>query len=259
MDRRTHRERWRLLHRVVRFLEPLMTLLGVIWIVLLLIDMVRGLHGRLAVVSEAIWVVFAIDFGLEFLIAPNRRVYLKRHWPVVVSLIIPTLRIIRFARVARVVHAARVMRFGQTLAVLNRGLAALSNTMRRRGFGYVFGLTVLVVFLGAAGIYGFERRVPDPQAIHDYGTALWWTAMLMTTLGPTSWPFTLGGRVLCFLLGLYAFTVFGYLAATLASFFIDRDAERPDAAVAGQKSFEAINARLDNLQRLIETRLPPGP
>ena len=58
-----------------------------------------------------------------------------------------------------------------------------------------------------------EDAVPDPQGIHDYGAAVWWTAMLMTTLGPTSWPVTVGGRVLCFFLGLYAFTIFGYVAA----------------------------------------------
>ena len=55
------------------------------------------------------------------------------------------------------------------------------------------------------------------------------------------------GRVLCFFLGLYAFTVFGYMTPTLATFFIDRDADRPDSA-----------ARLDALQRLLETRLPPA-
>jgi voltage-gated potassium channel len=80
--------------------------------------------------------------------------------------------------------------------------------------------------------------------------------MLMTTLGPTSWPVTLPGRVLCFLLGLYAFTVFGYVTATLATFFIDRDADRPDAAIAGERSIDALATRLDALQRLLETRFP---
>src|SRR5207248_10377088 len=92
---------------------------------------------------------------------------------------------------------------------------------------------------------------------HDYGTAVWWTAMLMTTLGPTSWPVTVPGRVLCFFLGLYTFTVFGYVTATLATFFIDRDADRPDAAVAGERSIDAPHARLNALQQLLDARLPP--
>ena len=233
-----------------------MMILGLIWIVLLSIDMIRGLHGRLAVFSEAIWVLFALDFGLELLVAPKKWLYLKRHWPVAVSLAVPALRIVRFVRVVHLARAAGTLRFGHTLAALNRALAALGATMRRRGFAYVTVLTLLVIFVGAGGIYNFENDVPGPQGIHDYGTALWWTAMLMTTLGPTSWPATIEGRVLCFVLGLYAFTVFGYVTATLATFFIDRDADRPDAAVAGERSIDALHARLDSLERMLDGRLP---
>ena len=39
--------------------------------------------------------------------------------------------------------------------------------------------------------------------------------------------------------------------------FIDRDAARPDAAGAGERSIDALQARLDTLQRILETRLPP--
>jgi len=38
--------------------------------------------------------------------------------------------------------------------------------------------------------------------------------------------------VQCFLLALYAFAVFGYVTATLATFFIDRDADSEEAKVA---------------------------
>src|SRR5256885_7463582 len=124
-ERAIHRERWRLLHQIVRLLELPMTVLGVIWIVLLSIDMVRGLHGRLAIFSEGIWVLFGIDFGLELLIAPDKRKYLKHHWPVAVSLAVPALRVVRFARVAQLARTAGTIRFGQSLAVVNRGLGAL--------------------------------------------------------------------------------------------------------------------------------------
>src|SRR5205807_2182738 len=63
MNAQVHRERWRLLHQIVRLLEVPMMVLGLVWIVLLSIDMVKGLHGRLAVFSQAIWVLFALDFA----------------------------------------------------------------------------------------------------------------------------------------------------------------------------------------------------
>ena len=34
------------------------------------------------------------------------------------------------------------------------------------------------------------------------------------------------GRILCFILVLYAFSVFGYVTATLATFFVGRDIDR---------------------------------
>ena len=71
--------------------------------------------------------------------------------------------------------------------------------------------------------------MPDPAGIHDYGTALWWTAMLMTTMGSAYWPQTGEGRILCVLLALYAFAVFGYVTATLATFFVSRDMARAAA------------------------------
>jgi len=52
-------------------------------------------------------------------------------------------------------------------------------------------------------------------------------------MGSAYWPQTGEGRVLCLILALYAFAVFGYLTASLASYFLDRDAATPDAAVAG--------------------------
>jgi voltage-gated potassium channel len=42
------------------------------------------------------------------------------------------------------------------------------------------------------------------------------------TLGSEYWPHSAEGRVLCFMLALYAFTIFGYVTATLATFFLDR-------------------------------------
>jgi voltage-gated potassium channel len=56
--------------------------------------------------------------------------------------------------------------------------------------------------------------------------------MIMTTMGSAYWPLTPEGRILCFLLALYAFGVLGYLTATIASLFIGKDAA---AAAAGSE------------------------
>ena len=55
--------------------------------------------------------------------------------------------------------------------------------------------------------------------ITSYGEALWWTAMTMTTVGSEYAPVTAEGRLLAWLLSVYALGVFGYVTATIASHF----------------------------------------
>jgi voltage-gated potassium channel len=124
--------------------------------------------------------------------------------------------------------------------------------MSRRGFGYVIALTLVVTLVGAAGMYAFESTTPDGRGLKDYGTALWWTAMLMTTMGSEYWPQTPEGRVLCLFLALYAFAVFGYVTATLATFFIGRDADNEEAEVAGAKSITALHEEIAALRADIQ-------
>ena len=223
---RVRRARWRLLANLVRLAEPVMALLGIVWLLLLVIEFTQGVTPALANANRAIWTVFIIDFAAEFLVAPSKSVYLRRHWLVLLSLALPALRVARAARIVRVARAARSVRgvrLLRTLTSMNRAMSSLRMTMSRRGFGYVSGLTVLVTVGGAAAMFAFENGVTDPNGLHDYATALWWTAMIMTTMGSAYWPQTPEGRMLCVVLSLYAFAVFGYVTATLASFFVSRD------------------------------------
>jgi voltage-gated potassium channel len=95
-------------------------------------------------------------------------------------------------------------------------------------------------------MYALEHEVDDGFA--NYGEALWWTAMLLTSLGSAYWPQTPEGRVLCLLLAIYGFAVFGYITATLASFFIDRDAERNDAGIAGAREIRRLREEVAGLR-----------
>jgi voltage-gated potassium channel len=97
-------------------------------------------------------------------------------------------------------------------------------------------------------MYAFENGQPDGGGLKSYGAALWWTAMLMTTLGSEYWPRTAEGRLLCFLLSLYAFAVFGYVTATLTTFFLGRDAEGGHTEGAENPSIEALRREIAALR-----------
>ena len=249
-------ERLAVLHQVEDWLEMPMLVLGFTWLVLLVVEFIWGLSPLLAVMSNVIWIIFIVDFLLRFVLAPRKFVYLKTNWLTAISLLVPAVRVFRLARVVRVLNLARATRGLQLVRVvssLNRGMRALRVTMGRRGFGYVVALTVLVTLVGAAGMLAFENEVANPEGLHSYGAALWWTAMLMTTMGSQYWPQTPEGRVLALLLALYAFAIFGYLTATLATVFIGRDAADPQADVAGTGALAELHAEIVALRAEVAT------
>lgn len=240
-------ERANALQQLEEWIERPMQLLGLVWLVLLVFELAHGLSPGLGALSAAIWVIFIIDFTLRLMLAPDKGGYLRSNWLVGLSLFLPALRALRFLRVIRVLRAVRGLRLLRIITSVNRSMNSLRRGMGRRGFGYVTALTLVVMLAGAAGMYAFERDLGGSPGFVDFPTSLWWTAMVMTTLGSDFWPRSLEGRALCFLLALYAFAVWGYITASLATFFLGRDADRDDAEIAGQKGLDRLRSDIASL------------
>lgn len=236
-----------ILQHLEQWLDLPMLVLSFVWLALFVVELIWGLNPFLDAVSTGIWILFIFDFLLEFALAPHKRRYFRQNWLTVCSLALPALRTLR---ILRVVRAARGIRLLGVMTRTNRGMRSLSASFQRRGFGYVVTLTLLVTLVGAAGMYALERDIPN--GLESYGDALWWTAMLMTTLGSEYFPRSPEGRILCFGLALYAFAVFGYVTATIATFFVGRDAENDEAEIAGAKSIQALHAEIAALRTEIQ-------
>jgi voltage-gated potassium channel len=254
------KERERLLERLHDALDGPMVVLAFVWLALFVVETLRGASPFLIKLNYVIWAIFWAEFLTAITIAPSKTGYLKTNWLKLIALLAPAFRIyrvvhlLRFARLSRLAGATRGLRLIRLLSSINRGMNALGKAMKRRGFGYVVLLTMIVTFVGAAGMYGFEAQ--SGIGIDSYGTAVWWTAMIMTTMGSEFWPQTAEGRVLCLVLAIYAFAVFGYVTATLASYFVGRDAEDPEAEVAGSNELAELKQQFEALRMEIRHSLP---
>ena len=238
-------ERREILDRLEGWLETPMIVLGFIWLALLIVELRWGLNPFLEILGTVIWGIFILDFVVRLVIAPHKFSYLKSNWLTAIALIIPAFRILRIVRVLRVLRlarAARGLRLLRVVTSLNRGMKAISASFGRRGFGYIVALTLIVNLAGAAGMYAFENDMP--RGFESYAAALWWTAMLLTTMGTEYWPQTAEGRLLCFMLSLYGFAVFGYVTAALASYFIGRDAEDQNAELVSAKPIKELRGEI---------------
>lgn len=248
----SERLRWKVLRELDDWIDTPMALLSLAWLLIVVWELIWGDSALLETVGTAIWIVFILEFALRLALAPRKLTYLRSHWLTAVALLVPALRIFRFAGVFRAARALRSFRLVRVIGTANRSMNALRSALARRGFIYVTALTALVVALGGAGMLSFEGAADVPGGFENYWQALWWTGMLITSIGSEYWPRTTEGRILTFLLSLYGLAVLGYITATLASFFVGRDAEQKHGPVAGTGDIAALRAEIRSLRNELQ-------
>lgn len=250
---RVVRERLRVLTEMEEWLERPMQWLGLLWLVIVVIDLIGPSNPIFQYVAIALWILFLMDFVVRFALAPHKLHYLQHNLLTALSLIVPALRVVRLTTIMPALRAARGLKLARMVGSVNRTMASLKVLTKRGGFQYVLLLTLGIVVMGAAGIYTFEKDIAGGGGITDFGTALWWASMMMTTMGSDYWPRSPEGRILAFLLALYAFAVFGYVTATIARFLIGQDtagekATSHDRLLRIEREVEHLRARLERVQ-----------
>ena len=266
-ESRVKTQRMRLLNHITAMTDKVMVGLAMIWIGLMIGDFVGKLTPPLVVLNYVIWAIFGVDFAIKFWVAPHKLRFLREHWITVISLVLPAFRVLRILQALSMIRAISLVRI---LTSVNLSMGALSSAMGKKGLGYVTLVTIIVLFGGAAGMYKFEQPAQLIQdgfagvakaggGLHSYSDAVWWTAMLMTTIGSQYWPVTAAGRALCFLLSMYSLGVFGYITAALASFFVGQDKKHKkksgterDQLEALHKDLRAMRAELAEINRKVE-------
>jgi voltage-gated potassium channel len=224
-------KRYRVMVKINQFTEIPLIILGFGWLLLLVIELIWQLTPLLRQLVTLIWIIFIADFLIKLILTPEKWEFLAKNTLTIISLFIPAFRVFRIfsgLRMLRSIGFIRSVRVVRVVGSVNRGMRVLGKTLERRAFGYVFILTLLIAFTGAAAMYAFE----EPGAYANYADALYWTAMRLTTIASDYWPQTPEGKTIGFLLSVYSLGVLGYFTATLASFFLGQDAESRKGEIA---------------------------
>ncbi|MEO5986079.1 MAG: ion transporter [Candidatus Limnocylindria bacterium] len=217
-DRPTRAERYRLVTEIEAVLDGPTTYLALLFAALLVVEIVLTAQ-RIAVpavlgwIQLAIWAVFAVHFALGITISPDRARYLRRNWLTALSLVVPFLRAFRALRAIRALRATNSLR---VLAGFNRSARSLRGVLAWTRAGYAGALALTAAFLGSAVLLMFEADAPNSQ-ITDYAEALWWASATLTTVGASSEPVTLGGRIVALVIMLGGLVLLGYVAGVLAA------------------------------------------
>ncbi|HZW03924.1 MAG TPA: hypothetical protein VFF68_08350, partial [Anaerolineaceae bacterium] len=80
------RERRGILQQYEEWAEIPSLVLAVGWLILLVIDLTTGLNRFLTTIFNVIWIIFIVDFSIRFILAPDKREYLKANWLTAISL-----------------------------------------------------------------------------------------------------------------------------------------------------------------------------
>jgi voltage-gated potassium channel len=245
-------------HRYVQFSHLPMTALAFLMIPVLLIPLIRPLHGSVAASFDAvdyvIWALFAVDYGVRFGLAPDRLRFARTHVFDLAVVVLPFLRPLRALRALRGLGGLRALRLLQAsrlAAFLGTGFGHARSIIRRRGLHYVAGLVIAIMFVAAGLEVAFEAHARG-STIHSYGGALWWAVVTVTSVGyGDQYPVTVAGRAVAVVLMITGIALFGVVAASIASYFVEQDQDRRVEARMDEILIvlNRLEARLDAAER----------
>jgi voltage-gated potassium channel len=177
----------------------------------------------LYVTSNVIWAIFGVELLAKLIVSGHPFRFLRRHWPSVLFLVLPVLRVLR---VARALRAVRVLPASRVIGSSYRAVGTARGLLTGR-LQFLLMTTAVVVFGGGQLLFVLERG--REGALTSLGDALWWAANISISAGLVYQPVTLAGRLLAIVLAAYSIVVFASLAATVGAFFIESRQERASA------------------------------
>lgn len=215
--RRDATERERVAAAIAVRMDGPVTVLGVIFLLVVLADGLAADAGALAVTLEvvawSIWAVFVAELVLRWVVAPDSWVFLRRNWWQLVFLVVPFLRFFRILARLRLGRAGRVV--SSAFRTGRSATAALSSRL-----AWLAAVTCIVVLAASQLLHEYAGLEP-------YGEALHRTALTTVTGEPLGLDDGLA-EVVELLLALYSVVVFATLAGTLGAFFLEqRGGARP--------------------------------
>jgi voltage-gated potassium channel len=158
-------------------------------------------------VMWVIWAFFVVDFIVNLVLAERRVHWFFTHFLDFLIVALPALRPLRLLRLVTL------------LKFLNRGAG---RALRGRVVTYAAGAAIILVFVAALAELDVERHAIGTH-IHTFGDSLWWACVTIASVGYGDiTPLTLEGRLIAVGVMAAGIALVGTVAATFASFFIDR-------------------------------------
>jgi voltage-gated potassium channel len=246
------RDRAQALERFERHTAWPMLILSIAIIPLLVIPLIFELSTAVETTFFAldwfIWAAFAVEYGVRLFLSERKLRFLRANVVDLVIVVVPFLRPLRVVRSARALRALRAVRVA---AFLFRGTRAAHAVLTGHKLHYVLLVMLVLVVASALLVESVESASPASN-IKSVPDALWWAATTVTTVGyGDRFPVTAVGRGVAVVLMAAGVGVFGLLAASMASFFIQHKSEDSE-----EPTLAEVVERLDRIEKTLQQGRP---
>jgi len=179
------------------------------------------------IVNILVLAAFSLDYVVEFILATNRSLYIRREWTsllIVLSqavALLPALALLGFLRAIRgvrpVIYLLRLVGIGAS-----RG-AEIRKTFRKNAVGTAVSIAGLV-WVSSAVAFTLVEDVGPGRRVPSFADALWWSATTISTVGYGDvYPVTAIGRVIAVVTMIVGVSTFGVLTAGIARYLMTPD------------------------------------
>jgi voltage-gated potassium channel len=165
-------------------------------------------------------IVFTVEYLLRIYVSTPRHTYIFSFFGIVdIAAILPfyigtgvDLRSIRAFRLLRLFRIFKLARYSAAVQRFHRALS-----IAKEEIVLFLSATVILLYLGAVGIYYFESDA-QPEQFGAVFHCLWWAVATLTTVGYGDvYPITVGGRIFTFFILLIGLGVISVPAGLVAS------------------------------------------
>lgn len=247
--------------RYVRRSAVPMTALALLMVPVLIVPLIRPVHGAVArsvlIADYVIWVLFGLDYFVRLYLAPERRSFVRGH---LMDLAVVALPFLRPLRVLRAMGGLRVLQASRLAAYAGTGLSHARAIVTRRGLHHVLVIVVAIMLVSSALEVAFEAHAKG-STIHNFGDALWWSVVTVTSVGyGDKYPVTGAGRAVAVVLMITGIALFGVVTASIASYFVEQDELGQDRRIEERMDeILAVLHRLEARMDALEGSAPPRP
>ena len=181
----------------------------------------------LLIVNLTVFLAYAVDYVVEFLVTPEKGRYVRSEWSslliVIAQLfaILPAMSFLGFLRGARALRV--VSSFTRIIGISMASRSQGRQILKKRATSFAFGLAGFTLITSAVG-FTLAEDVGKDGRIQSFFDALWWSGATITTVGYGDiYPITAAGRIIAIFTMLVGISTLAVVTARIAQFLIKSD------------------------------------